>query len=234
MRKTLRCIAILAVLLMQLQGVFSIGSVDVKAQDETVLLDNGAAKVTVTPVVTATEVEWTIDYAKHAPTDASARAIRFKLASAADGTGTVQRKDGDLQDKADGDDWYRQPAASATEETGKLVVTTPRVSGDKLYVWIQVDSTNMGQSSEVLASPESDYKMVEAPVVEETPEEVAPAPEVTETPKEEVQVVAPETEQEDATTSEATQQETAPVADKQEVAAKEENERAVTAALAGR
>jgi LPXTG-motif cell wall-anchored protein len=230
MRKTLRCIAILAVLLMQLQGVFAISNVDVKAQDETVLLNNDAAKVTVTPVVTATEVEWTIDYAKHAPTDASARAIRFKLASAADGTGTVQRKDGDLQDKVDGDDWYRQPAASTAEETGKLVVSTPRVSGAKLYVWIQLDSTNMGQTSEVLASPEADYKTVEAPVVEETPEEVAPAPEVTETPKEEVQVVAPETEQEEATTTE-----TAPVAEKQEAAvqeevAKKENKRAVSAA----
>jgi LPXTG-motif cell wall-anchored protein len=230
MRKTLRCIAILAVLLMQLQGVFAISNVDVKAQDETVLLNNDAAKVTVTPVVTATEVEWTIDYAKHAPTDASARAIRFKLASAADGTGTVQRKDGDLQDKVDGDDWYRQPAASTAEETGKLVVSTPRVSGAKLYVWIQLDSTNMGQTSEVLASPEADYKTVEAPVVEETPEEVTPAPEVTETPKEEVQVVAPETEQEEATTTE-----TAPVAEKQEAAvqeevAKKENKRAVSAA----
>jgi hypothetical protein len=174
MRKALRCIAILTLLFVQLQGIFTLNTADVKAQEETVLLDNDAAKVTVTPSVTATNIEWTIDYARYAPSDAAARAIRFKLATAADGSGTVQRKDGDLKEKADGDDWYRE-SASTTEAKGKLLVTTAK-DVKQLVVWTQVDMVNMGQvTGELLSGATSSAKVVAAPEIpaEDKQEEVA-------------------------------------------------------------
>jgi hypothetical protein len=160
-------------LFVQLQGIFTLNTADVKAQEETVLLDNDAAKVTVTPSVTATNIEWTIDYARYAPSDAAARAIRFKLATAADGSGTVQRKDGDLKEKADGDDWYRE-SASTTEAKGKLLVTTAK-DVKQLVVWTQVDMVNMGQvTGELLSGATSSAKVVAAPEIpaEDQQEEV--------------------------------------------------------------
>jgi LPXTG-motif cell wall-anchored protein len=174
MRKALRCIAILTLLFVQLQGIFTLNTADVKAQEETVLLNNDAAKVTVTPSVTETAIEWTIDYARYAPSDAAARAIRFKLATAADGSGTVQRKDGDLKEKADGDDWYRESEASTTTAQGKLVVTTAK-DVKQLVVWTQVDLVNMGQvTGELLTNDDSTAKVVVAPEIpeEEKQEEI--------------------------------------------------------------
>lgn len=172
MRKALRCIAILALLVMQLQGIFTLNTADVKAQDETVILNNDAAKVTVSPVVTDTAIEWTISYAKTAPTDAVARAIRFKLATAADGSGTVQRKDGDLKEKATGDEWFRESPATTTYTEGKLVVTTSKDT-KQLVIWTQVDQVNaMGQATqELLSETDATAKTVAAPVIPEAEQE---------------------------------------------------------------
>lgn len=219
MRKALRCIAILTLLFVQLQGIFTLNTADVKAQEETVLLNNDAAKVTVTPSVTETNIEWTIDYARYAPSDAAARAIRFKLATAADGSGTVQRKDGDLKEKADGDDWYRESEASTATAQGKLVVTTAK-DVKQLVVWTQVDLVNMGQvTGELLTNDDSTAKVVVAPEIpeEEKQEEIVvdQTPVDTTDPAESLPA-APVQPVEDTKQNVATKQETATETDEQE------------------
>ncbi|WP_196246326.1 vWA domain-containing protein [Lacticaseibacillus zhaodongensis] len=170
--------AILALMLMQVQGIFAISPTSaVMAQDEKVILDNDFARVGVTAEVKDDVIEWTLDYAKYAPSDASTRAIRFKLATAADGTGTVQRKDGDIEQKKDTDEWFREDPA-ATHDQGKLIVTTDQ-GVQELHVWVQLDSELMGvQTVDLLQGTDAENHVVTAP---ELSAEEQPAEDVVET-----------------------------------------------------
>lgn len=165
MRKLITWISVLAVILMQIQGVFSVtGAQTAIAQSEQVVLDNDTARVAVTSKVVDDTIEWTLDYTKRAPNDTTQRAIRFKLAQAANGTGTVQQKSGDL--KQDGDDeWYRE-AEFTNQSEGKFIVTTP-LDAKQLVVWTQVDEETMGQQSELLTDTDAEAKTVAAPEIAE-------------------------------------------------------------------
>jgi Mg-chelatase subunit ChlD len=175
MRKLLTSIAVFAIILMQVQGVFGLLQPQTAvAQEEQVILDNDAARVSVTSEVVSDTIEWTLQYAKHAPDDVQMRSIRIKLAEAEDGTGTVQRKEGDLN-QADGDDWYREAEFTNSSE-GKLIVTTP-TTAKQLVVWLQIDSQTMGKTTtDLLTGTDAEAKVVpapEIPVVEEESKEEA-------------------------------------------------------------
>ncbi|WP_127849766.1 hypothetical protein [Lacticaseibacillus hulanensis] len=179
MRKFLTSIAAFAIILMQIQGVFGLTSLNtVTAREEQVILDNDAARVSVSAEVVEETIEWTLQYTKRAPDDVTMRSIRVKLAQAEDGTGTVVRKEGDLT-KKDGDDWYREAEFTNTSE-GKLVVTTP-LDAKQLVAWLQIDSQTMGKATtDVLTGADAEAKVVAAPEIPVTEEET-----VVEEPKEE-------------------------------------------------
>ncbi|KRM55758.1 vWA domain-containing protein [Lacticaseibacillus sharpeae] len=222
MRKLLTGIAVFALILMQVQGVFGLTSSNtVNAREEQVVLDNDLARVSVTSEVAEDAIEWTLHYKKRALTDdATQRAIRVRLAQAEDGTGTVQRKEGDLK-QAEDDDWFREAEYTA-ESDGTLTVTTP-LDAKQLAVWVQLDSQLMGQETpDLLTGTDATAKVVAAPEIPATE-----TPEKEDATEPETEIVADETPVNVAKPQ--LQEEAAPA---KEVEAKQEEQQAAEARLA--
>lgn len=143
-KRLINACAVLLLLLMQLQGLWG-STQSVNAADNAVtIVDDESARVTVTPTVVDDRIDWQIDFDRHDPADHTTRAIRIRVAQAENGTGTVVRRDGDLeQSKTDADDeWYHEDDYSKDAQ-GKLVVSTD-LDATQLVVWVQLDGKDMG------------------------------------------------------------------------------------------
>lgn len=165
-KRLINACAVLLLLLMQLQGLWGSTQTVNAADNAVTIVDDESARVTVTPTVVDDRIDWQIDFDRHDPADHTTRAIRIRVAQAENGTGTVVRRDGDLeQSKTDADDeWYYEDEYSKDAQ-GKLVVSTD-LDATQLVVWVQLDGQDMGGTvtKDLLQETAADPHTVTLPV----------------------------------------------------------------------
>lgn len=142
MRHLLRRLLIFAFVLMQFQGVIAawpaLRTTAQSSPEETIIMDNAVAKVTVKPEREERDIAWRIKYKRYAGTTETPRAVRFRFARDINGNGVVvPRGELPVTTQQDDPDWYRE-TPSATEAESEFTVTTP-ADAENLVVWVQVD-----------------------------------------------------------------------------------------------
>lgn len=160
MRKLWRMIAILGLVLVQLQACFTMFTAGrVHAQTGQVILSTPVVQVTAEGTRHDDYVAWQIDYDLTPSTDTSTRSLRLLISN--DEAGQIPATDvhGDLQDDAQTQPWWRMATPTATAATGQVIVRTAS-DVQQVYVRVQVDRHLLGESTEMLAGEDAQPKKV--------------------------------------------------------------------------